>query len=97
MSTETPAGTDRPSAGVIVTHVDPGSPAAKAGLREGDLLVEAEGEPIGSAFDWEGRVLDLPDVNRSFTAAGGGGGGGDPTAPRRRGLRNRKWTARGLP
>ena len=60
VSTETPAGSDRPSAGVIVTRVDPGSPAAEAGLRQGDLLVEAAGEPIGSAFDWEGRVLDLP-------------------------------------
>jgi serine protease Do len=60
VSTETPAGNDRLSAGVIVTRVDPGSPAAEAGLREGDLLVEAEGEPVGSAFDWEGRMLDLP-------------------------------------
>jgi serine protease Do len=60
VSTETPPGNDRLSAGVIVTRVDPGSPAAAAGLREGDLLVEAEGEPIGSALDWEGRVLDMP-------------------------------------
>ena len=60
VSTETPPGNGRLSAGVIVTRVDPGSPAAEAGLREGDLLVEAEGEPVGSALDWEGRVLDLP-------------------------------------
>ena len=60
VSTETPPGNGRLSAGVIVTRVDPGSPAAAAGLREGDLLVEAEGEPIGSALDWEGRVLDMP-------------------------------------
>jgi serine protease Do len=60
VSTETPPADGRPSAGVIVTRVDPGSPAASAGLREGDLLVEAAGEPIGSALDWEGRVLDMP-------------------------------------
>ncbi|HKY60339.1 MAG TPA: trypsin-like peptidase domain-containing protein [Gemmatimonadota bacterium] len=60
VSTETAPGNGRLSAGVIVTRVDPGSPAAGAGLREGDLLVEAEGEPIGSALDWEGRVLDMP-------------------------------------
>jgi serine protease Do len=60
VSTETPPGNGRLSAGVLVTRVDPGSPAAEAGLREGDLLVEAQGEPIGSALDWEGRLLDLP-------------------------------------
>ncbi|HET9581595.1 MAG TPA: trypsin-like peptidase domain-containing protein [Gemmatimonadota bacterium] len=60
VSTETPPGNGRPSIGVIVTRVDPGSPAAEAGLKAGDLLVEAEGEPIGSALDWEGRVLDMP-------------------------------------
>ncbi|MGH7572021.1 MAG: trypsin-like peptidase domain-containing protein [Gemmatimonadota bacterium] len=60
VSTETPPESDRLSAGVLVTRVDPGSPAAQAGLRQGDLLAEADGEPIGSALDWEGRILDLP-------------------------------------
>jgi regulator of sigma E protease len=33
---------------VVVSVVDPGSPAAKAGTREGDLLVAIDGHPIGT-------------------------------------------------
>ncbi|MGH7544468.1 MAG: trypsin-like peptidase domain-containing protein, partial [Gemmatimonadota bacterium] len=39
VSTETPPANGRLSAGVIGTRGDPGSPAAEAGHREGDLLV----------------------------------------------------------
>lgn len=60
VSTETSAAGGRPPAGVIVTRVDPGSPASRSGVREGDRIVEADGEPVGSALDWEGRLLDLP-------------------------------------
>ena len=59
VSTETPSGEGRVPVGVIVTRVDPGSPGSRAGLQAGDLIVESGGEPVGSALDWEGRLLDL--------------------------------------
>jgi DNA-binding MarR family transcriptional regulator len=46
-----PAGTAqvrRPSAGVPVGNVDPGSPAAAAGLRPGDVIVAVAGHPVRS-------------------------------------------------
>jgi serine protease Do len=43
---------------VVVVHVDPGSPAEQAGVREGDGLISAEGRRVLSAVDWEGRRLD---------------------------------------
>jgi C-terminal processing protease CtpA/Prc len=35
--------------GVVITEVDPGSPAAAAGLREGQVLLEVEREAVRSA------------------------------------------------
>jgi S1-C subfamily serine protease len=34
--------------GVVVTRVERGSPAAKAGLRPGDVIVEVDKKPVGS-------------------------------------------------
>jgi S1-C subfamily serine protease len=42
-----PAGTR----GVIVTQVDPASPAAAAGLKEGDVIQEVNHRAVGSAAD----------------------------------------------
>jgi serine protease Do len=43
--------------GAVVTVVKPGSKAAKAGLREGDVIVEVNRHEIDSAKDFKKRVL----------------------------------------
>ena len=36
---------------MLVLGVEPGSPASRAGLREGDLIVDFNGQPIGGVDD----------------------------------------------
>jgi S1-C subfamily serine protease len=43
-------------AGALVTEVVPGSPAADAGLREGDLVTAVDGEPIRQMSDLAARI-----------------------------------------
>ncbi|HUF89780.1 MAG TPA: trypsin-like peptidase domain-containing protein [Gemmatimonadota bacterium] len=50
----------RPAVGARVIRVDPQSPAERAGIEPGDVIVEADGRPLQSPIDWEGRLLDLP-------------------------------------
>jgi S1-C subfamily serine protease len=38
--------------GVLFADVQNNSPAAKAGLKQGDLLVEFDGKPIGNLYDF---------------------------------------------
>ncbi len=45
--------------GVVIASVAPGGPAAKAGLRKGDALVEANGRRLRNYLDWEAVKLDL--------------------------------------
>jgi serine protease Do len=47
------------NAGVFVSTIVPGSPAAEAGIRPGDQLVRAGTRPLKNAFDWEAERLDL--------------------------------------
>jgi serine protease Do len=47
------------SGGLKVTRVAPGGPAARAGIREGDVLVSAAGEPMRTFLDWEAVKLDI--------------------------------------
>jgi serine protease Do len=45
--------------GVVVASVAPGGPAARAGVRQDDVLVEANGRRLRNYLDWEAVKLDL--------------------------------------
>ena len=53
--------------GVLVISVEPGSPAQRAGITEGDILVECAGQPVGGIDDLH-RLLtdDQVDVSASL-------------------------------
>jgi len=44
-------GVDPTAKGVVVSRVNPGSPAAEAGLRRGDVIIEAARQPVASSSD----------------------------------------------
>ena len=46
--------------GAVIAEVEPGSPAAQAGLRPGDVIVEVEGQPILDAGDLRNLVGVMP-------------------------------------
>ncbi|MDQ6718589.1 MAG: trypsin-like peptidase domain-containing protein [Gemmatimonadota bacterium] len=48
-----------PATGVIVSSVVPGSPAAQAGIREGDILVKSRERVLHSPYDWFAELLEL--------------------------------------
>jgi serine protease Do len=43
----------------LVGRVVPGSPAERAGVRSGDVLLRAGAKAIRNPFDWEARLLEL--------------------------------------
>ncbi|CAN5897953.1 N/A [soil metagenome] len=45
--------------GARVAAVTPGSPAERAGIRAGDVLVRAKTRQIRNRFDWDAALLDL--------------------------------------
>ena len=53
------------SGGVVVTAVEPMSPAAVAGLEPGDIITEAGGRPILGTKDFE-KVLQSDDQGRGI-------------------------------
>jgi serine protease Do len=50
---------DALTAGAVVQTVAPGSPAAKAGVQPGDVLLRAGTRALRNPFDWEAEKLDL--------------------------------------
>ena len=44
---------------MVVTGLEPNGPAARAGLREGDVLLQLNSQPISSAAQFEGLVTKL--------------------------------------
>ncbi|MCI0535777.1 MAG: trypsin-like peptidase domain-containing protein [Verrucomicrobiales bacterium] len=50
--------------GVLVLGVEPGSPSERAGLREGDLIVEFDGAPVGS-IDALHKLLSEESIGRN--------------------------------
>jgi serine protease Do len=46
-------------AGVVISSVVPGSPAAEANLRPGDVIVRAGNRALRSTYDWQAVLLDL--------------------------------------
>jgi serine protease Do len=45
--------------GAVVAAVTPGSPAQRAGLRAGDVIVRSRVRTIRNRFDWDAALLDL--------------------------------------
>ncbi len=56
-SGRTPSNTVR--SGVVVASVVPGSPADRAGLQPGDVLLRSRDRVLRNPFDWEAELLDL--------------------------------------
>jgi S1-C subfamily serine protease len=52
--------------GVLVAHVEPGTPAAAAGIAVGDIIVEVGGKPIDGASD---ILSALADVRKGRSAS----------------------------
>jgi len=45
--------------GAVIGTVVPGSPAERAGLQPGDMILQEGTRPIRNQFDWEAALLDL--------------------------------------
>jgi serine protease Do len=57
--------------GVVVAVVEPKSPAARAGLVRGDLVLKVDGREVGSADEFEGRIAGLdPGQEIRLTVSG---------------------------
>ena len=54
-----PLGRAAASRGAVVSSVVPSSPAARAGLRPGDILVRSRDRQIGNAYAWDAELLEL--------------------------------------
>ncbi len=50
--------------GVLVTRVEPGSPAAEAGLRRGDVIASVSLEEVDSAEDFEEALREASEEGK---------------------------------
>ena len=50
---------DKTLKGVVVTQVDPGGPAAEAGLRRGDVILEVNRKPVKNAAAYQKAVREI--------------------------------------
>jgi serine protease Do len=55
----TPGGARGATAGVPVASVIPGSPAARAGIRPGDVIVRSRERVLNNPYDWYAELLEL--------------------------------------
>lgn len=53
------AGRGSLTAGATIERIVPGSPAADAGLREGDVIIRSRDRAIRNPYDWEAELLEL--------------------------------------
>ena len=53
--------------GVLVTAVDPGGPAAAAGLQDGDLIVSIDGQPVAQISDLTAALADAEHAGVTLT------------------------------
>ena len=51
----------RPTYRAIIDHLEPGSPAEKAGMQAGDLVVSADGSPIADWSQWVDYIRSRPE------------------------------------
>jgi S1-C subfamily serine protease len=62
-----------PSSGAYVGRVRPGSPAQKAGLRKGDVIVALGGQPVARASDVHRLLPQMPegrDLSLTYVRSG---------------------------
>jgi S1-C subfamily serine protease len=56
------------TSGVLIVSVEPGSPASRAGLRDGDIIVGLDGQPVAGADDLH-RLLTEERIGRRLQVA----------------------------
>jgi serine protease Do len=59
-------GLDQQQSGLLVQRVEPGSPAAEDGLRAGDIIVEANGQPVSQPADIGRQWQEALAASRPF-------------------------------
>jgi serine protease Do len=66
---------DPDAQGVVVTDVASGSKAAEAGIRQGDVVIEINRQPIASLEDYRDQLrrIDDGDTVQMLLRRGGGG------------------------